>query len=143
MSVLDVLISNLTAASNSGPEQYAARGFIDRLHDASTRAAAPANPSAAFADWDRAVRALETLTSGSSGGPLDSGNTAAAEQRTAAAIARANGALVARQVIDAVSHKPGAYAAAARAAERATIASSDLAAEMVRAQQFLNWLALA
>jgi hypothetical protein len=104
--------------------------------------AAAVNVTGAVNDWDRAVRALETPTGGGSGGPLDSSNTAAAQQRTSVAVARARGTQLPREVVDAVEYKPLAYSVAVRAASVAGDASSDLAAEMARAQLFLDYLAI-
>ena len=122
--------------------------------------------AAAFAAWDRAVRALETLIlAANHSAPvdptihLDSGKVPAAKQRTGAAVALARTLTVSAEARDSAMRAMAAYlvfyagmppgpdrdasGALASAQSGRQAAQVELAAVMQRAQNYLNYLGVA
>jgi|GEM_PF-2880698 len=146
MSVLSDLLAALDVASRdtSNPDRVTAGSFINKLNNASMdlRNANPnVDTAGAFADWDRSVRAIESLI-GNPGPPLSSGDIPGAQLRTNTALARAREAQVALEVIEAVGAKPGAYLYTNNATSRAGATQAALDALMLSAQQYLDYLAV-
>ncbi len=149
--------TNATAANGRSASALAAATQAAAAYAASHAGWVAGQPTA-FAAWDRAVRALETLLTGSAGPPLDSGDLAAAKARTNAAITLAKSrnpppteairALQAdeRLYFESLRNEPKPDARATRnaqsAADEASRASTALDAEMSRAGSYLAFLSI-